>query len=340
MKNLIGQRFGMLTVLDRESKNNHVVWICRCDCGNMKKARTASLVSGETRHCGCQTGKNISKAKLHNLVGKRFGKLTVIQRLDNHTTSGGQTKVMYLCRCDCGNERKVQAGKLTSGLVVQCVKCHEAHYDDLTGKRFGMLTVLNRVDGDGKRTFWKCQCDCGNIVIRNHALLKHSKCKIPNCGCLNGRKVEKGHTFIHHMTNTRIYNAYKRMKARCYNKNNPDYKDYGERNICICKEWLGKNGFENFYKWSMKNGYSEKLSIDRIDVNGNYEPTNCRWADDVMQANNKRNNKIISYNGREQTIAQWAREYGMNYSMLYSRISRGWSVKDALETPNLGRNGI
>lgn len=272
-----------------------------------------------------------------DLTGRRFGKLTVTNRLPNHVTSGGQTKVMYLCKCDCGNERIVQAGKLTSGVVTQCTDCHVAHFDDLTGQRFGMLTALERVGERRGRALWKCKCDCGNVVERTHDLLRHSKVEMPNCGCVNGRKIEDGHSFIHRMSSTRIYETYHRMISRCNNENHSDYKDYGGRGIAVCDDWQGNYGFINFYNWAIHSGYDEKLSIDRIDVNGNYCPENCRWADDITQANNKRNNHILFYDGKTQTIAEWAREYGISYTMLYQRIRRGWSVEDALLTPNLGR---
>lgn len=275
--------------------------------------------------------------KFIDLTGQRFGKLTVIKRLPNHVTSGGQTKVMYLCKCDCGNERVVQAGKLKNGTIARCVKCFVPHYENITGKKFGMLVPIEKLGTRRGRTLWKCKCDCGKEIELTSDLLLHSKVQIPNCGCLSGRRVDGGRSYIHRMCNTRIYETYNRMLGRCNNPNNQDYRDYGGRGISVCMEWSGVNGFQKFYDWSMQNGYSNELSIDRIDVNGNYEPLNCRWADDITQANNKRNNRYLVFNGRKQTIAQWAREYGMSYSMLYIRIRKGWSVEDALLTPNLGR---
>lgn len=339
-KNLIRQRFGKLIVVDRTKEKNRVVWICKCDCGKIKKTWTSSLTSGETWHCGCQTSKSISEGKLQSLVGQRFGKLTVIEKMDNHITSGGQSKVMYQCRCDCGKKLIVTAGKLKAGETTHCPECVSYDYEDFTGRKIGKLTVIERTGYTGKnnnRIAWRCVCDCGTTIIKSSSDLKYYKGEILHCGCLRGMHLKDGHMVKHEKSNTDLYQTYSRMKSRCYYEKSQDYADYGGRGIKVCDEWLGENGFENFYNWSMQHGYSRDLSIDRIDVNGNYEPSNCRWADDITQANNRRNNHILVYGGKEQTIAEWAREYDISYTMLYQRIRRGWSVEDALITPNLGR---
>lgn len=275
-----------------------------------------------------------------DLSGHRFVKLVVVERVENHITSGGQSKVMYKCRCDCGKEFVATAGKLKSGTTTHCPDCVSYDYEDFTGRKIGKLKVLERVGYTGKnndRIAWKCRCDCGKIIVKSSGDLKRKNVKMLHCGCLRGMTVKHGHMVKHEKSKTRLYKIYNGMKSRCYCENFTDYQDYGGRGIYMSDEWLGENGFENFYKWAVNNGYSRELSIDRIDVNGNYEPSNCRWADDIMQANNKRNNHYLVYDGRKQTIAQWAREYGMSYSMLCNRIRRGWSIEDALLTPNLGR---
>jgi hypothetical protein len=120
------------------------------------------------------------------------------------------------------------------------------------------------------------------------------------------------------------------MKDRCLNKNEKEYHNYGERGIKVCAEWME---FEPFQKWALANGYSDKLTIDRIDVNGNYTPENCRLATYKEQANNKRNNRFIEFNGRRQTIAQWAEEIGINWATLFERLSRH-SIEEALSMPS------
>lgn len=120
------------------------------------------------------------------------------------------------------------------------------------------------------------------------------------------------------------------MHTRCYNQNDEHYKDYGGRGIIICEVW--KNNYINFYEWAINNGYNDNLTIDRIDVNGNYEPDNCRWTTVQAQQNNKRSNVFLTYNGETHTIMEWANILGVDkYNKLYWRYSQGWSVEDILK---------
>lgn len=130
------------------------------------------------------------------------------------------------------------------------------------------------------------------------------------------------------LSRTRLYRIFDHMKQRCYNKHNTRYKDYGGRGIEVCNEWC--NNFQVFSDWSMSNGYKEDLTIDRIDVNGNYEPSNCRWVDNVTQQNNKRNSVYLTYNGKSQTMAQWSRELGINRHTLNKRHQRGYTDTECL----------
>ena len=139
------------------------------------------------------------------------------------------------------------------------------------------------------------------------------------------------------MTNTRLFHIWQNMRGRCYCKTNYDYKDYGNRGIKICDEW--KYEFLNFYNWAINNGYKENLSIDRIDVNGNYEPNNCRWADNFTQANNKRNNKKYMYKGKLYTVRELTKIYGLNYEIISARLHKGWNIEKAISLePKIGRN--
>ena len=110
------------------------------------------------------------------------------------------------------------------------------------------------------------------------------------------------------------------MKERCYNPNNKNFQHYGGRGITVCNEW---HNFLLFYNWAMTNGYSDNLTIDRIDVNGNYEPSNCRWVTMSEQANNKRNNRLLTYNGKTQTMTQWANEMKTRDTTIFGRLKRG-----------------
>ena len=175
---------------------------------------------------------------------------------------------------------------------------------DLTGQKFGRLTVIERAENKGKHLLWRCKCDCGEICLAAGTHLKSGSKQ--SCGCLlreHAKGLSKKVNVTHGLSESRIYRTYISMKQRCYNPNIKSYKDYGGRGITVCAEWL--NDFSAFYEWAMANGYADDLTIDRKDVNGNYEPSNCRWATRKEQNNNKRNNKEITYKGETHTMAGW-----------------------------------
>lgn len=134
----------------------------------------------------------------------------------------------------------------------------------------------------------------------------------------------------HGLSNTRLHRIWREMQTRCFNEKDKLYPLWGGRGITVCEEWLGKNGFINFYTWAMENGYSEALTIDLVDNDGNYEPSNCRWVDRYTQANNKRNNVFLTYKGQTKTCAQWARELGLCVGTVNNRLHKGWSVEECL----------
>lgn len=259
--------------------------------------------------------------KYKDLTGKRFGKLVAIE-----CVRVSQKVLKWKCLCDCGNYTFVSAGCLNNGSTKSC-GC--AQIKDLTGMRFGKL-VAEKIVGKSKSGSrkWLCKCDCGNetVVDQYHLSSGHTK----SCGCIN-----KELKYIHGLSRSRIYKIYKGMKTRCYHKECPEYSNYGGRGIKICDEWLDEEkGFLNFYNWSNKNGYSEQLTIDRIDVNGNYEPSNCRWVNRKVQMNNTRRNDFIEYNGEVHTLSEWAELYGIGNKTLFTRIHRlGWDIHRALNEP-------
>lgn len=204
---------------------------------------------------------------------------------------------------------------------------------DKTGFKFGMLTVIKQAGftDDGKAK-WLCRCDCGNYkVIRSCNIRENSKTK--SCGCYKREYLKRTkHSYKHGMYGTRIYNEWASMKWRCYTKSNTSYKNYGGRGIRVCEEWL--NDFLSFYTWAIENGYSDELTLDRIDVDGNYEPDNCRWVSMKVQDNNKRNNKYLEYNGEIHSCAEWSENIGAKDRHTVSdRIAKGWSVEKAVTTP-------
>ena len=196
---------------------------------------------------------------------------------------------------------------------------------DLSGQRFGKLTAVECTKRDKHgNALWFCVCDCGNETEVIMQSLKDGRTK--SCGCYNR---EKQTNLIHGRSKTRIYSCWCGMKDRCYNTNKKEYKYYGGRGITVCDEWL--YDFQAFYEWAVSNGYQDDLTIDRIDVNGNYTPSNCRWSSNIEQANNKRNNRYITYDGQTRTVSELARLYGIKPNTLEVRLRRGWHIEDALK---------
>ena len=188
--------------------------------------------------------------------------------------------------------------------------------NDLLGQRFGKLTVIARAENNKHNSaMWLCKCDCGTEkIIQGDCLLKgHTK----SCGCLRASLLPiLG--LKHGLGKTRLHSIWLDMRRRCYKKNRKAYKDYGGRGITICDEW--KDDFLSFYNWSINNGYEDNLTIDRIDVNSNYEPSNCRWITKREQCKNTRANINITYNNQTKTLSEWAEILKINYNTLHSRI--------------------
>ena len=268
-----------------------------------------------------------------DLTGMRFGRLTVQRRTENNKWGQAQ----WICLCDCGNETKVDAGSLTKGNTQSCgcLRKERARRNtaaDLAGRRFGRLTAIERVNEKGERPKWLCRCDCGaEMVASSCDLLRGS---VKSCGGLAREKtIERSET--HGGSKTRLYQVWINMIRRCENKGRYAYKNYGARGISVCKEW--KN-FSTFREWALSTGYDETAAhgvctLDRVDVNGDYCPENCRWVTMKAQCRNKRGNRIVEFNGVKKTVAEWSEITGIEYNTLLRRINAGWDVGRALVPP-------
>lgn len=201
------------------------------------------------------------------------------------------------------------------------------HFKDLTGQVFGRLRVLARIPHKvvGVKTQWYCVCECGNFKTTFSNYLRSGNTM--SCGCSRVGQVRK-----HGASRSRAHLAWMHMKARCFNAKLREYPNYGGRGITVCERWLGKMGSANFI--ADMGQPPEGHTLDRIDVNGNYEPGNCRWATYTQQAQNKRNNRRVD-DGR--LLRDVAKDHGTTYDRVRQRVDLyGWDLEDALTTPSLG----
>jgi hypothetical protein len=200
---------------------------------------------------------------------------------------------------------------------------------NLVGQKFGRLTVLDRdisaSSGAGHHVKFICICDCGNKVSVSGTNLRRGISK--SCGCLRGDSI-KQRNVTHCLTGTRLHKIWIGMKERCYTTHFAAYQHYGGRGIKVCDEW--KDDFQAFYDWAMSNEYDDTKSIDRIDSDGNYEPSNCRWVTYSIQNKNKRTSKLITFQGKTQNLVDWERETGIDHRTIDARLKYGWSIEDAL----------
>lgn len=257
-----------------------------------------------------------------DLSGKRFDMLTVIE------PTGGRRYgyIEYRCRCDCGNEVALGANDLRKRCRHTC-GCHRLTNQDLTGQRFGHLVGIAPTPED--RSSFLFRCDCGATkTIRKSAVASGLTVTCGACSYHHNNLSEK-HT-THGMSRTGFYEQYRGMIKRCTDPNAINFADYGGRGIAVCDEW---KRFEAFRDWAIASGWREGLTLDRIDNDGPYSPTNCRWVTSEAQQRNKRSNLMLEYRGETKTAVEWSEILGIPRKTLYERIRRGWSVEDALTKP-------
>lgn len=203
------------------------------------------------------------------------------------------------------------------------------------GERYGKLVVLRFVEKRGEHRVWECRCDCGNIVNRVGASLRSNRRKHISCGCYikkYSKLPSRGKINIDYPHIKYLVALLTQIKQRCYNANYKLYSRYGGRGIKMCQEWLDDT--EIFCKWAIENGFEKGLTIDRIDNDKGYSPENCRWANILVQCNNRTSNRILIYNGVAYTAANLARQTGLTYWTFMQRLNKmKWPLEKIMTTP-------
>lgn len=273
-------------------------------------------------------------SKMDDLTNRRFDRLLVIGIYDRG--KGGQ--IRWKCRCDCGKIIPVFKHNLlrNNGTIKSCGCVYADELKKEIGKRKDHLEIIG-VKQYGRKGRVVVRCDCG--TIKEMTLSQFNNPSKHSCGCVGVLKGNESPNFQHGLSRTRIYGVYRDMCSRCYNEDDISYPNYGAKGIRVCKEWLGDDGIKKFSEWAYSTGYDEnaergECTLDRIDTRGNYEPSNCRWADAETQSNNKTNNRCFEIDGVTKTLSEWCREYGnLCVQSVWKRIEKGMDIKTALTKP-------
>lgn len=263
-----------------------------------------------------------------NLAGQRFHSWVVLQ-FSHSTPRKRQMRWHWLCRCDCGTVRTVM-GEYLIGEQSKSCGCYRAvashsRRDDLVGQVFGRRTVIKEIPFPGKTSLWLCHCECGREQTLAASVIRSNG---KSCGCFKSERTSQIKR-KHGLTGQAEHRIWNNMLNRCRNKKMHGWPNYGGRGIKVCERW---GDFQCFLA-DMGERPSDKHSIDRVDVNGDYEPGNCRWATPLEQNNNRRTNVFVTAQGKTQTLAQWARDLGCGPEAIKARIWRGLSPEEAVTRP-------
>ena len=354
LNTLIGKKINKLTILSaiRKKKNNdkrnNLYVTVQCECGNIKEIKYASIKAQTTISCGCvhlQTLRNNGYIQKHGQSGNNQTKL---YRIWKGLKSRCYTKTNPNYKYYGGRGIKVCDEWLSDYMNFYNWSITNDYQNDLS---------LDRIDNDGNyepnNCRWTTAKEQANNKRNNRYITIDDETKTLTQWCeqydINYTTVRTRLDDFHwniidaltkpvHKSiqsgndNQRLYRIWKHMKNRCCNNNCLAFLHYGARGISICPEW--KDNYQAFKAWALANGYQHDLSLDRINVNGNYEPNNCRWATAEEQANNRRNNKLITINNETKTMKQWCNIYNISYSVVQNRIENlHWKPIKALTTP-------
>ena len=276
-----------------------------------------------------------------NLVGNVYGDMKVISIDELATESSrerfGKKATMWKAQClKCGYEVSMRKCDLDGIVKRNASGCNRCFGNNILGNTYGRLTVIDfPISRNGQRE-WLCECNCDKHTKLRVSYVQLRTGNTQSCGCIRIEKlIDWNHANRKYDpncdSNSRLYGIWTNLKRRCLNPNLKEYKYYGGKGVKVCDEWYE---WELFKNWALSNGYKEDLTIDRIDVNGNYEPSNCRWVTMDVQANNKSNNKYIAYQGRTQSLADWCKELDLDYDRTKQRINAcNMTTEQAFELP-------
>jgi hypothetical protein len=267
---------------------------------------------------------------MDGMFGQRFGNLVVVAMVRGKQ---GDSRMYCKCRCQCGKSILVLPCRLRDGTrkTCGCFKHPGKPFDNLTGKRFGRLLVIRRIgrpDRPGQSTIWECRCDCGVVRQLPATYLKQGQTK--SCGCLR-QEMYGRQSRTHGGSGTPEYCSWCKMLRRCYNPTDRSFGNYGKRGISVCDRWRGKtDGFVNFIS-DMGKKPSRRHTLDRINNDGNYDPSNCRWATPAMQSRNRRCVILHKADGLTMCAAEWASRLGVSASDLCRIIKFGFTMQEAAD---------
>lgn len=330
-----GYKVNCLEIISNEKKieNGYTFYLCRCVCGNERYVHYNVLKYKSIKDCGCKSF-NLSLAKKEYL-GKKYNSLKII---DLEYKQGKKNKLLFAkCKCDCGNiKENISLYDLEKGHTKSCGCLKTFNFDrDYKNKIYHNIKIIDLIERKKNilNTKVVCQCHCGNnFETRLINLTKNKRYIIACPKCNNSKYPLFNEKESAELKNPYLKLIYYSMKRRCYSKNSKDYKYYGLRGIIICDEWLEDSN--KFVDWALKNGYQKGLEIDRIDNNGNYEPSNCRWVDRITQNNNKRCTKKYKIGNDELSLSQISRKYNINYRTLLKRVNvKKMSLEEAISKP-------